>query len=502
MIRRVRVTIVLFFCSFCFIGTTSVVHYRIFLIGDSTMADKPLIDNPEHGWGQMFPLYVNGSVTVFNHAKNGRSTRSFLYEGRWDAVMQQLRTGDYVFIQFGHNDSKKEDTSRFADAKTDYRTNLMRFVSDARSKGAVPVLFTPVNRRKYDKQGVFVDQHADYPGVVRDIAAAMSVPLVDMHKESLGLFRTLGEERSKPYFLMSVPANRYRALPNGKEDNTHFTRFGAVQIAAIAARGVKQLGLPLSSEIIATEPPALPGDGVVVGLDEYYNNEWRTEKDSVPVRYHYVWTDTTNSGFSELARTIDRLGGDPDTLQSAPTDSSLARFSIYIIVDPDTPKETAAPNYLQPKEIDAIERWVKQGGTLVLMGNDKGNAEFEHFNQLAGRFGIRFNEDMFQDVVNNRYDSGKVTRFPPHRFFDGVGYLFVKQFCSIAVSGPAREVLGTRGAAVIAEASIGKGTVVAVGDPWLYNEYYDNRRVPEGYENASAGRQFMRALLGPARKVR
>ena len=483
-------------------GSLTGTEYRIFLVGDSTMADKPLIDNPEHGWGQMFPLFLSQKTAVFNHAKNGRSTRSFLYEGRWDAVLNQLRTGDVVMIQFGHNDAKKEDTSRFADARTDYRANLIRMVRDAKAKGAVPVLLTPVNRRKYDKTGTFIDQHGEYPDVVREVAKAENVALIDLHRSSLELFRMLGPDGSKPYFLTSVVPDRYHALPNGKDDNTHFTRYGAVRIAALVAKEFRTLGLPASAAVTTTDVPQLPLDGMVVGLDEYYNNEWKKGKDTTAVRYHYTWNDTANSGFSELAGIIDRTGGDPDTLQSAPTDSTLARFSAYIIVDPDTPAESPDPHYMSAADADVIERWVKKGGVLILMANDKGNCEFEHFNILAARFGFRFNEDMFQDVQNNRYDSAKITQFPDHPLFRGVRQVFIKQFCSISTSGPARPVLSGRGAVVIAEASIGKGTVLAVGDPWLYNEYIDNRRVPAGYENWDAAVALSRWIALHAGKVR
>jgi lysophospholipase L1-like esterase len=464
--------------------------FRIFLIGDSTAADKPLIDNPEHGWGQMLPVFFTKNVTIHNHAKNGRSTRSFLFEGRWDAVVNELRPGDYVFIQFGHNDSKKEDTSRYADPHSDFKNNLLRFINDARSKNARPVLITPVNRRNFDRSGTFVDKHGDYPDVVRSVADRENVPLIDLHAKSKTLFERLGVEESKKLFLTSVPPNTYRSLPDGKDDNTHFTRFGALNISRLVVEGIQESGLPLKNEIVNTGIAALPGTGRVIGLDQYYNSEWKTEKESKRRRHHYTWDDTTNGGFSELARIFDRLGADTDTLLTAPTETSLDRFSVYIIVDPDTPKETDNPKYLQTAEIEAIERWVKNGGVLVLMGNDKGNSEFEHFNRLANRFGIHFNEDLHQDVRNNQYDSGKVSHFSDHPMFRNVRHVFIKQLSSLAVTPPGREILHSRGVTIMAESRFGAGTVFAVGDPWLYNEYIDNRRLPVGFENYHAAESF------------
>ncbi|MBP6672186.1 MAG: glycoside hydrolase family 88 protein, partial [Bacteroidetes bacterium] len=248
--------------------------------------------------------------------------------------------------------------------------------------------------------------------------------------------------------------------------------------------------------------PVLPGTGKVIGLDEFYNSEWKMKKDSSKIRFHYVWDDTTNSGFSELAKLIDLNGADPDTLQSAPTDSSLKRFSVYIIVDPDTPKETDRPNVIGKREAEVIERWVKAGGVLVLMANDKGNCEFENLNGLSERFGIRFNEDLHLDVVNNQYDSARIVQFPKHPLFTGVPAVFIKQLSSLTVKAPAKGILSSRGVTVMAEATVGKGKVFAVGDPWLYNEYIDNRRLPKGYENYTAAEAFVRWICSQSEKVR
>jgi len=167
----------------------------IHLIGDSTMADKPLDDNPERGWGQLFPLFFTQDVQITNYARNGRSTKSFIDQGLWDEVYGNFKTDDWLFIQFGHNDAKQSDTSRYAEANTAYRANLIRFITEARAKGANPVLLTPVNRRKFSKNGEFIDLHSDYPKVVRKLAAEYHVPLIDLHASSLKYFSELGPEK-------------------------------------------------------------------------------------------------------------------------------------------------------------------------------------------------------------------------------------------------------------------------------------------------------------------
>jgi unsaturated rhamnogalacturonyl hydrolase len=234
-------------------------------------------------------------------------------------------------------------------------------------------------------------------------------------------------------------------------------------------------------------------------LDYWYNNEWRLGPKGDSVRYHYVWSDTTNSGFSQLGRIIEDLGGSIDTLCQAPTPQSLRLAGIYLIVDPDTPLETPFPHYIQPADADVIEAWVREGGILVLLGNDKGNAEFDHFNMLAERFGIHFIEVSRNRVQGNNYAAGAFDAFPSHPLFQGVGRIFLKEISTLRVNAPALPLLVSGGDVVMASANFGRGFVFAVGDPWFYNEYMDQRRLPADYENALAARNLFRWLLEKSR---
>jgi unsaturated rhamnogalacturonyl hydrolase len=236
-------------------------------------------------------------------------------------------------------------------------------------------------------------------------------------------------------------------------------------------------------------------------LDCCYNNEWRKDSTGTLVRYHYVWTDTTNSGFSQLGEIIRASGGSIDTLCQAPTQQSLQRASIYLIVDPDTPTETPFPHYVQPAEADIVEGWVRSGGILVLMGNDKGNAEFEHFNMLAERFGIHFNDVSVNRVQGKNYSTGAFDSLPPHPLFEGIGKIFLKEISTLRLSSPARPLLVSGGDVIMASAEFGKGLVLAVGDPWLYNEYMDQRRLPADYENAAAAKNLIRWLFDRVKVV-
>src|SRR5687767_4557480 len=153
----------------------------IFRAGDSTMAPKQADKRPETGWGEMLGQHFReGTVRIENRAVNGRSTKTFISEGRWQAIVDDLKKGDYVFIQFGHNDSSKEKGERYTPPE-DYRNNLVRFVEEVRTKGGNPVLFTPVMRRRFDKVGKFYDTHGEYPAIVRGVAKEKKAPLIDMH---------------------------------------------------------------------------------------------------------------------------------------------------------------------------------------------------------------------------------------------------------------------------------------------------------------------------------
>jgi DNA sulfur modification protein DndE len=209
----------------------------LFMIGDSTMADKEKLYLPERGWGQLFPQLFTDGVLIENHAKNGRSTRSFIYEGRWDSVFQKLQPNDFILIQFGHNDGSIQKAERYT-TLVEYEYNLRKFVRETRAKNALPILSTPVVRRRFDEQGQFYDSHGEYPDIVRKIAADMRVPLLEMHKKSWEYVSALGPEASMPVYLHIVP-NVNDSLPEGKHDDTHFSEFGALEMAKIAANEIK-----------------------------------------------------------------------------------------------------------------------------------------------------------------------------------------------------------------------------------------------------------------------
>lgn len=205
----------------------------IFIAGDSTAAPKLAERRPETGWGEAFATLVDSTrFRVDNRALNGRSTRTFIEEGRWMSLVEALKPGDWVFIQFGHNDESKDKVDRYT-APADYRANLHRFVTDVRAKGAKPVLMTPVMRRRFDEGGRFYDTHGEYPDIVRALARADSVPLIDMHFMTRRLLEPLGLAGTRKLFLQLDPGENPN-YPDGIADNTHFSPEGALAVARLA----------------------------------------------------------------------------------------------------------------------------------------------------------------------------------------------------------------------------------------------------------------------------
>jgi len=217
----------------------------IYLAGDSTMAQKLPEKRPETGWGEMLgSFFQDGKVAIDNRAQNGRSTRTFISEQRWQAIVDRLQPGDYVFIQFGHNDESKEKVDRYTPPLA-YRNNLVRFLTEVREKKGFAVLLTPLMRRRFDREGKLQDTHGEYPDIVRGVAKEYRVPLIDLHRSSARILELYGPEESRKLFLQLEPGEN----PNytkGTEDNTHFSPAGAQIMASLAVDGIREQKLGLA----------------------------------------------------------------------------------------------------------------------------------------------------------------------------------------------------------------------------------------------------------------
>lgn len=223
----------------------------IFLAGDSTMSVKESKVFPETGWGMPFVYFFDSTVQVSNLAKNGRSTRTFIAEGIWQQLISDVKPGDYVLIQFGHNDEAKEKTDRYT-TPDEYKTNLTKFISETRKKGGKPILLTPVSRRRFDTTGNATPTHEIYSALVKETAQSLQVPLIDLDTKSRALYQQFGKDNSKWLFLQLNPGE-HPNYPNGRNDNTHFNELGARLVAQLVLQDLKTLEPELASRIVISK---------------------------------------------------------------------------------------------------------------------------------------------------------------------------------------------------------------------------------------------------------
>ena len=219
---------------------------KVWLIGDSTMSNKEVKAYPETGWGMPFTHFFDSTIIVDNRARNGRSTKTFIDEGLWQPVADNVTEGDYVFIQFGHNDEVKTKASYTTEEE--YVNNLTRYINESRLKKAIPVLITPVARRKFDLLGHIQGTHDVYSNLVREVARKNDVPLIDLDIKSQALLQQLGTETSKLLFNYLHP-NEHPNYPEGKKDDTHFSELGARKMAEIVLAEIRNLKLGISNHI-------------------------------------------------------------------------------------------------------------------------------------------------------------------------------------------------------------------------------------------------------------
>ena len=223
---------------------------KLWLIGDSTMSKKEKKAWPEMGWGMPFVNFWDSTVTVDNKAKNGRSTRSFITEGLWKSVNDELAEGDYVFIQFGHND--EVPTKKTATTPAEFKTHLIKYITETRDKKAIPILLTSVARRKFDSTGKLESTHEAYSVITRSVAKETNVLFIDVDKKSQALFQQMGVEGSK-YLFNQLKPGEHPNYPDGVEDNTHFSELGARKVAQLVLAEIRNLKIELAERIIV--PP-------------------------------------------------------------------------------------------------------------------------------------------------------------------------------------------------------------------------------------------------------
>ncbi len=421
-------------------------------------ADKKTGTSP-HFWGRALGWYGMAMVDALDHfpaVHPGRDSIRAILQRFAAAVVkvQDSKTGVWYDIPNLPNEPKN-----YVEASAS--SMLVYTLAKAVRKGYLPAQYLAFARKGYD-------------GLVRQF--------IKTENGQVNLYGTVSVSGlgGKPYrngsfdYYMSEPV-----IVNDPKG------MGAFILAANEMEAVKDLG---------------NGIGKTVLLDTYYNNEWKKDVTGKSIRWHYTWEDKSNSGFAMLGDIIELNGARKAELELAPNSDNLQNASVYIIVDPDTEKEAALPNIMKAQEAEVIANWVKNGGVLILLTNDAGNAELKNFNQLSSRFGIQFNEDNYNLVINNVFEQGMVTVPEKNPVFRSAKKLFIKELATLNVTAPAKTILSKDGKNIAAIAKFGKGCVFAIGDPWLYNEYIDGRKLPMEYDNYKAATDLVRWALKEFKK--
>lgn len=299
-----------------------------------------------------------------------------------------------------------------------------------------------------------------------------------------------------------------------KEENGQTNLHGTVKVSGLGGKPYRDGSFEyyMSEPVIVNDPKGIGAfllasnemeilptlsyaKGKKVLLDRWFNSEKRKDITGAEQYWHYVWDERSHPGFYTFGKVFEKYGATLASLDGAPTAAGLKGASVYIIVDPDHKKDNPNPNYVNAKDVKAISDWVKAGGTLFLMANDSSNCDLTYFNKLAGAFGITYEYKNLNMVKNDTYVQGEV--WPEgSAVFKNNYRMFLKELSPVSVKAPAKADVKKEGDIIIATARLGKGKVIAVGDPWLYNEYIDGRKLPAIYENYKAAEDLAKWLLG------
>lgn len=304
-----------------------------------------------------------------------------------------------------------------------------------------------------------------------------------------------------------------------KEENGQTNLHGTVKVSGLGGNPYRNGSFEyyMSEDVIVNDPKGmgafllaanememLPtqhiGKGKTVLLDRYFNSEKRKNVAGKMVYWHYVWDEYSHPGLIAWGHSFNKYGAKLSSLDTAPTAANLKAASVYIIVDPDHIKDNPSPNYVSAKDVKAISNWVRAGGVLFLMANDSANCDLEHFNKLAGTFGISFTNKSRNMVKNDEFETGLVIPNDNKQIFSAPYKMYLKEISVLSVKAPAKAVVTKENDVIIAMAKYGKGTVLAVGDPWLYNEYVDGRKLPAEYANNTAAVDLVKWLLAQSKK--
>lgn len=298
----------------------------VYMAGDSTMQSYSESQAPQQGWGQQFGRYFASGVTVSNESIGGRSSKSFMVDGRLDSILQRIKPGDYLFVSFGHNDASVGIPDRYA-SPTDYKTYLARYVNGAKQRGATPVLLTPVGRRDFNTvTQSFNVSFPEYVKAAKEVAAELNVPLIDLSSLSVAYYDQLGNAATEKLFLYANPGE-YPKYPNGVGDNTHFSAYGAAKIAGLAANAVKSLNLGFSTLVIDPDLEEPEPEPEAQLYEENFEGD--------PAAYRYALINATGIGGTMAGTVVEQSGNKVLSFTGSGSGNRAKTFRLFDAVNGD-----------------------------------------------------------------------------------------------------------------------------------------------------------------------
>lgn len=325
-----------------------------------------------------------------------------------------------------------------------------------------------------------------------------------------------------PDAKLKIAEKAYKGLTKKiiKKENGFYNLYGVVKVSGLGGKPYRDgsLAYYFSEPVVVNDPKGIGafvaaaaememqatiklGKGKKIVLDGYFNQEFKKDVTGKTIQTHYLWNQMDNGGYSLLGHIFNRYGVQTNFSTSAITPEVLNQNDIYFITDPDGIEDNPQPNFISAQQIDYIYDWVKKGGVLMLFTNDSGNAELKNINQLGKRFGLLFNEHgPINMVKNNEFSTGTINIAKGNKIFKNTSNVFLKEISTISIHNPALAVLSKDGKVVVAISKIGKGAVFAVGDPWLYNEYLDGRKLPASIQNYSAAEDLVKWIIKQSKR--
>ncbi len=471
------------------------------------------------------PFYAEYAATFHNAAAFNDITRQFVL------MEQHARDSKTGLLYHAWDESKQQ---QWADKNTGRSPHVWARAMGWYGMAMIDVLdHFPANHPGRDSIIQILKRFAKTVAAYQDKTSGLWLDILDMPKESKNYFEASASSMfvyallkgvRKGYLsksMIPIAKKGYEGLVTKfiKVEGGQMNLYGTVSVSGLGGKPFRDGSFDyyMSEPVVVNDAKGIgafiqcsiemelasinqKAIGKEVVVDRYYNNEWKKDITGKLIRWHYNWDEVTNSGFSFFGSLFEQQGAVLKSLDTAPRKVILPKNGVYIIVDPDHVKDNPSPNYMNEKEAIEIADWVKNGGTLLMMANDSNNCDLLHFNILASKFGMEFTNKSINMVKGVEFETGAVYINTGDTVFPSGPKAHIKEICTINLKSPSNALVKKDNNVIMATAKYGKGKVFAIGDPWLYNEYVDGRKLPAEWQNFTAAKELAQWLLSNSNK--